>query len=387
MNNIFNFFPLKLDSVEDYIPPAQAISRAIVTGEILDPASWTVFMDKFIGYTFPLAIIFSLTGNSIVAGSFLAAIFGALTIYTIHNFTKELFGKDTATLTALLLVFSPFYVFISSAILRDTMVLFFIVWFYRLWQLHDKDPSRRNKLLMTFALGYAGILRPPIMLVMVASALFYKLFIDEGAKKSYRRYLLKYLKLIFVLIGLIIFVGIIQGTINTKTIGDFWMLSGFKLMDMDKINERNAVSSEAVSSYYPQLKYEGPMDIITTLPYLALYFMCSPFPWDVTKMSMALALLDSMMLWLLYLFFIPQIRSFIRQDKKWASILFSYLFMGIFSSAMVQTNMGAAQRHRVMFTIFIIPLAAHQMVLLWKGKRRRVKRQKLVRSPVSFRSA
>jgi len=380
MNHLFDFFPLRMDSVEEYIPGAQTIAEIFTTGEIFNLSSWKVFIDKFIGFTFPLGIIFSLSYNSVVAGSFLASIFGALTIFNIYQITDELCDRDTAVLTAILLTFSPYFIFISSVILRDTMVYFFIAWFYRLWLLHEKKPSTKIKFLMVFSLCYAGILRPPIMLVMIASAFFYKMFFDEKAKQhKYQRIFIRFLKYVSVSFGVLLFGLILNGYITSKTFNDLWIVSGIKFFDIDEINRRTAVSSEAGSAYYPNLQYSGPTDIITILPFMTIYFMASPFPWDVTKATIVFAFLDSMMLWLLYLFFIPQIRSFYRSNKKWAVILFSYLFMGILSAAVVQTNIGAALRHRIMFTMMIIPFAARQLVLFWKGKRGRENQPRVLR--------
>lgn len=372
-NALFKFFPLKVDSVEDYIPAGLSIGKIIRGGVTNFLESWyRLIHDKFLAYTFWVGLIFAITDESIVAASFLSSVFGALIIYMVFHITKDLYDIRTAKWTALLLTLSPFFIFISSVIMRDTMVTFFICWFYRLWLLHDKTPKKRYLWLMTFALLYAGYLRPPIMVVIISSLLTYKLFFEKKEDQSQAlRMLIKYAKSGIVVIGFLVLAAYFTGIISIKSIIENRLTSGIKYVEIDEINKRLKGAEEAKSNYYPVPKHDSPITIIKYMPLLIVYFLASPFPWQVQKATQLLAMFDSMMLWFVYLFFMLEFRSFIKRNKKWAVILFSYFILGICSSSIVQTNVAGSERHRIMFTFLMLPFAVHRLVTWWYGKKRK----------------
>lgn len=375
LNGIFKVFPLKVDSIEDYIPAGMTVAnnlRAGVTGFV--ESLPRLIQDKFLAYTFWVGVIFAITGNSLIAASFLSSIFGALTIYMVFHIAKDIYDVRTARLTVLLLAISPFFIFISSVIMRDTMVTFFICWFYRTWLLYDKIPERKYLWLMTFILLATGLLRPPIMFVIIASIMIYKLFFEKRENQSrYFRMLVKYMKVVIVLFGLVLAVATVTKTIDVKAIIQSRLGSGLKYTEMEQINQRISRSESAGSYYYPVAKHDSPLTILTYLPLLVAYFMASPFPWQVHKMTALFAVMDSAVLWAIYLLFFMEIRSFIKRNKKWAVVLFSYIFLGVCASSIVQANVSAAQRHRIMFTVLILPFAVHRLVSWWYGERQKQK--------------
>jgi hypothetical protein len=110
---------------------------------------------------------------------------------------------------------------------------------------------------------------------------------------------------------------------------------------------------------------------------LTVYFLGSPFPWQIQKAIHLFALMDSAVLWVIYVLFFLEAKTFLRKNKKWAVILFTYLIFGVCSSGIVQTNVGGSQRHRLMFTILMLPFAVHRLVVLWQPKKREQKHRRL----------
>lgn len=376
LNYVFNLVPMNPDTLNVYIPAAQSYSKNLrFFGDLLAELGNLKLSlnidDKYIGYTLPLGIVFFIFDNSVIAGSLVSTIFSGLTIFMIYQFAKELFDEDTAKISILLLAFSPYYIFISSVIMRDTIVVFFIIWYYRLWLLYEKKPLLKYKILIVFVILYLGMLRPAIMAIIVSTSILYKLFFDRNPYQSKATIMIKkYIKILIISLFAFVTLGVVSGYVNMQTIKDYRLLSGLKYTDIAEINQRVEFSEDAGSSYFQDIrKYQTPMDIIKNLPLLSVYFMASPFPWQVGKGKQYIALMDASVLWVIYLLFFMQARKFYRRNKKWAIIIYSYLLLGIPAAAMLQTNIGSAQRHRIMFTVIMLPFAANQIISMVKSKK------------------
>jgi 4-amino-4-deoxy-L-arabinose transferase-like glycosyltransferase len=367
MNQVFDLIHMRIDSFDDYIPEGLVVADSLRGGPgeaISDFIKF--FRTPFFLYTIPLGILFALSQNSFVAGNFLSAIFGALTIYMIYHMTKDLFDQKTAILTILLLALSPFYVFISSVMMRDTMVLFFIAWFYRLWLLYEKTPTLKTKLLIIFALLCMGFLRSAIMVVVLGTAMVYKMYFD--VQRS-RKFFFKLFRFALVIIGIAVVLLVITKTIDLKELKNNALLNGLKYTSLEGINDKISKHLDAGSRYYPVVKNDSMLEVAQNAPLLVLYFMCAPFPWEVVKQLQSFALLDSMVLWVVYFLFFLAVPRFYRQNRKWAIIFFGYIFLGVAAASIVQTNVGGSQRHRIMFTTFILPFAVDQFMYWWYGKK------------------
>jgi len=375
INGLFDIFPQKIDSIQDFIPTSLKIADMIRSGITNIYVNFGNFLDDKIErvfvYTFWVGLIFVITKDSIPAGSFLSSIFGALTIYMIYHIAKDLFDSKTAKLTALLLALSPFYIYMSCVIMRDTMVTFVITLFYRIWLLYDKAPERRYLWLMILTLFLVGLLRPPMMIVILSSILIFKLFFEKRENQSLGTIIFtKYLKIVFVMFGILILGAYFTGAINIKSIMESRLGSSIKYTQMETINNKIEGNSGAGSFYYPVPKHDSIVSILEYMPLLVVYFIASPFPWQITKATQLAALADSSVIWVICFLFFLEARSFARRNKKWAIILFTYLILGICASSIVQTNMGGSERHRIMFTIFLLPFAAHKILNWRRGKKR-----------------
>lgn len=373
LNNLVTILPTKVDSLEDYIPAGLTVSKIFRLGiaSIFDNASH-LFEDKYFVYTFFLGLVFAITGDSMLAGAFLSSILGAFTIYFVFHIAKDLFDIKTARLTALLLALSPFYIYIASVIHRETMVLFSITWFFRTCLLYDNTKKTSYLLLSVFVLILVGLLRPAIMLVIIVAFINYMVFFYKVSKRNrHGKVIVSLVKFILVILAILAILGVLSGIINIKSIIDTQLGSGLQYTEMELINKKiGYTSSIASSSYYPVPQHDSLLSIIRYMPLLTVYFLASPFPWQIQKAIHLFALMDSAVLWVVYLLFFLEAKSFFRKNQKWAVILFTYLFFGICTSAIVQTNIGGSQRHRLMFTILMLPFAVHRLVLWWEPKKR-----------------
>lgn len=359
------FLILHNDAVRMYIPAAMDHVndwRKSIVGSML-----SFDVNEFIfgkpAYIYPLSLVFYLFADSLQAARFLSSIFGILLIYEVYQIAKALFGTRTAKLTAILLMASPYYLMLSCSIIRETITVFFIAWFFRLWILYEKAPTKKLKYLMIFSLIFIGTSRPAVFLVMIVVYITYKTVLNVDNKNMF---IMRALKLGLLAVGLILICNLLN---NDAVLSQIRITQGVKFADTETMSKRFESSADGDSGYAGDVHYDNIFEGMLYLPLLVTYFMGSPFPWMVKKTNQAIALVDSSVLWFIYIFFFLEVKSFWKRNRKWASILFTYLFMGICSAALIQANMAAAVRHRLMFTIIILPFAAHSILKRFVGER------------------
>lgn len=365
LNYFINFIPQPRDAIERFIPWAMATVDNWKKGFVLQTLS-LLDAKGIPAYTLFLAIFFYFFDQSIIIASLFSTIFGLLCIYQLYQLSRELYDNQTANLSAALLVFSPFFIYVSTVILRETITLFFLLWFFRLWFLNMRQPANKYRSLMLFSLVYMGLLRPLMLLVLIIS-----ITIDKTILTSKRNIVFK-----MTMIGLVILIflsGIIFLESNPSLI-NYRIFKGLAYTKIEKIQDRMEASADAQSSYVPNVNFNSYNDIIKNMPILVIYFLGSPFPWQVKKLNQALALIDSAMLWFMYIIFYIEIKNIIKTKNKKISLLLIYLLIGICGSAVIQGNMAAAQRHRLIFTILILPFVAHR-IKIWLKIKRTVKNQ------------
>jgi 4-amino-4-deoxy-L-arabinose transferase-like glycosyltransferase len=360
LNYLKPFLPQHGDSFRFYIPSGLKFANAW-RKSILDSILAVRLKDFIEGnpaYVFSLGVVFFLSKNSLECARLLSSVFGLMLVYVLYQLIKDLFDEKTAKLTALLLACSPYFILLSCSILRDVHAVFFLVWFFRLWVRYEKVHTNKIRYLMLISLFCLGMLRPPVFLVIMSVILLYKTTFNIKKKSNVVVAILK--------VGLIL--GCLTYSVNyfynSQTFQEYRLLRGMEYVQFDNMMKRNEGSSDCDSGYVGELHYSSYSEAILYLPLLVIYFMCSPLPWMVKKSGQALAIIDSSVLWFLYIFFFLEVRFFWKKNKKWASIIFNYLLIGICSAALIQGNMGAAVRHRLLFTVLILPFAAHGLLKL-----------------------
>lgn len=348
---------LTLDAIERYIPSANEVYAFFEKGWFNIVADFDQLGNKhlhFPGYTIPLGFFLYIFQNSLIALHLFSTIFGLLIIYQLYQITAFLYEEKTARLAALMLAFSPYFIFLSSLILRDTFGIFLILWFFRNWQLFESKGNIKYVALMCFAIFVQLLIRPPIGLLLIGIIVIEKFLYNKPHKSVVP-------KIIKIIICIILGLGVLSFLIGSFNSNSF-VLKGLKYAQLEYINQRTEPSYEAGSTYLENRSYSNYAELLRQLPQLIYYFLCVPFPWQVKSASQAVALIDSSVLWVIYILFFCELRNFIKKNRKWSIIIFSYFLLGITSSALLQGNIAGAQRHRLLFTVLIIPFAAHKLL-------------------------
>ena len=133
------------------------------------------------------------------------------------------------------------------------------------------------------------------------------------------------------------------------------------------------LNTKGDAAYPDWLKIESDIEFLYKSPVRAIYFVFSPFPWDVKKLSHLVGAFDSFLyMTLVYLIF--RNRKTIWKDPALRIILLTLLCYFIIFGIGV-SNFGTAIRHRIKFVVGLIILAGPLITkIFFKKKYKTIKK-------------
>lgn len=319
------------------------------------------------------AIIYKLTVPSPVLLNLINGILSFLLIIMSYKLAREVWGdKSRGVAAAWIIALFPFAMLYGSVFRREVFGSFFfmIAIFKSLRWLASKNPVAL--LIAVFYFVVAGIFHSGylvgvfglILFVMVATI---KPFLTRSTDRSSMN------TMISGAIAGIFFVGMLGAALSI----------GFtinKLGDVSNLDVAAAIEyrvegrvSDGTSSYPDFLRGVNPFSNPVVLPGRFIYFLFSPFPWDIRAMSHVPGLMASVYFILLgrSIFYS---RKKIYKNKK-AILLFMIVIASILVFSISIDNVGTSVRHR---TKFIYPLVALCAVPLFQRFRLFSKRNRAI---------
>jgi len=304
---------------------------------------------KFISWL--IAIPYSLFGRSVLMAQSISLIFGMSSIYLGWKTAKIIWDVQIANKVAWAIALFPSLILYSVLVLREVYISFFLL--VALYGVVSWIKNNDFKSLILIFLGFfAATFFHGAMLV---GALTFLTIIGAMSFISFLKLLFKYrikMKNLMVFLIFVILSSIyLSGKITVSYLGSFESIS-----KIDNLLLKTNNSTRGEASYpewtmihsFNELFYKGPIR--------SLYFVFSPFPWDVKKPYHLIGLLDAF-LYMYLVFLIFQNRKIIWKDpalRVLLIILLSYLI--VFGVGV--GNFGTGIRHRTKFTIIFILLAA-----------------------------
>ncbi len=125
------------------------------------------------------------------------------------------------------------------------------------------------------------------------------------------------------------------------------------------------VAARGKTAYLVNFLPHSYLSFILQTPIRMLYFLFSPFLWQLHSLKDMVGLFDSIMYLVLILSFVLEMKNFKKFNNKYKEILiFSaiLLFFMIFFFAWGVSNTGTALRHRTFLLFVLIPVATHNLV-------------------------
>lgn len=302
-------------------------------------------------YSLLIAIPYSLLARSFLMIQSFSILFGMGTVLLAYLIGKKIWDNKIAIKIGWIVALFPSLISYSVLAMREVYISFFILLaIYGIinWS-RKKDLKSIILISMSFlaATFFHGASAVGLLVFLVILTL-------ESLKKTFKLLLNKKANLKTLMI-MILSLTIIFNYVSNKF--DIPYLEGFK----------NATSTENIkfiintkvrgeASYPEWTKINQNIELVYKIPLRAIYFLVSPLPWDVHKISHLIGLFDSI-LYASLIYFIIRNRKIIWADPGLRIILIILISYFVVFGVGVG-NFGSGIRHRTKFVIGMILLAA-----------------------------
>jgi len=307
-------------------------------------------------FTWLLAVFYKFFGFHPVIGKMINCIIGTMIGWVSYLMAKEIFDRKAARITILIVAFYPSLMRWSIANLKDPLAtLLFTLCVYICINFLNKRVALWK--LLTFAISM-------LLIYYFSQTLYFILIAVAGSLAAFFRFLNIYdgrkRKLYFIAASFVVAIIVFYYF--------FYAKPETAIRYLYRLEEQQALTSKSdYAGYY--LYPKGFMDDLNMGRLSALnvsdvvfrntvYFMLTPFPWQMTTKERILAF-PQMLLW--YSLLVLSIFGFARLSMKkpeFAFLLGVLLVIGITANAMAEGNIGSAFRHRDIFTPFFVMLAS-----------------------------
>ncbi len=298
-----------------------------------------------------MALLYSLFGRSEIMAQSISLLFAMGSIFMAIIIAEKIWDKNSAKKVGWILAFFPTIVLYSTLFTREPYSWFFLL--TALYGIVRWSQDRRLSSLLITLIGFTGATFFHGGLLL--GGLIFLIFIMfVNIKELLKAAII--LKISFISIFLFIFILSVV-IFLTNYVDSIPKLHSFKeMLDVNlilkEISYRNIKSAA-----YPEwtIPTDG-IDLIFKAPIRIVYFIFSPFPWDINKLSHIIGFLDSICYILLFILLTKNFKKIINDPTL--KIIFLILACYLIVFGIVSGNFGTAIRHRAKFFIFLILLVA-----------------------------
>lgn len=298
-------------------------------------------------YTLLTTLVYFFLGHNPFFMILLNVIFGTLSILYVYKLSNELIkSKKIATVSALFIAIWPTHIMFSAMNMRDSLAIFLLILFiyYLVKWFRNFKPSTSLAVLVLYVLNFL-IRSQNAILIMVAVAPFVVYFILKRTNPK------------LVPLAFMAFVGIFGVVIALV-----YSQGYFRYLSLDYISTQMEYRTDGGTGYLEWVDYSNWLDIILYAPLKLVYFLFSPFPWEVSNIDQLLVSIEGMVL-LFMAFFILVYRKkiYYKIDNKFIFVTFvAFCLIGLTANGIIDSNSGTAMRHKLqyIYMFFILFSAA-----------------------------
>jgi len=312
---------------------ATAWSNGHLVGVLGDASTMRVVMAHL------LAPFYVVLGHSTVAGRIGIAFVSLFVGYLVFKIARHVAGRQTSVLAAAVVLFWPTIVYRSVVIQREVVLVVAMLTF--LWAAVQwlDSVTLPTVAIALFATAFTFALRKENLLLIAAIVGFVSL-----VKTRDKPYYLAGLALLAVP-----FLAFFALNFETFT-GHGTTLSPAAL---DSFAYGRA-HGDAV--YLLGLHYQTWLDVVLYAPMKVLYFLYTPFPWQIGGITELFVGLSALAL-LAATLFVRRGIAMLQDRPYYLGLLLSYFLTGVITYSIIEMNYGAAVRRRIQFIPILLLFA------------------------------
>ena len=297
-----------------------------------------------------IAFPYELIGRSVLIAKSMTLFFGMGSVFLAWKLSKKLWGYEIANKIGWVTALFPSLILYSALTMREAYIGFFLL--IAIYGVVKWEEKRDVKSLILTISGFTGATffhGATIIGAMVFLGIFSLITIRDLFKSIiYLQLSMKNLVLIIIIFFFLYLY--LSNQIYIPYLGKFEYLS-----NPDVLMRKSKLSVMGFASYPNWLVLREPMEFFYKLPIRGLYFLFSPFPWDVKAIRHVIGMLDGF----LYIYLVFLILSNIK--KIWKNfalrIILLILLAYVAAFALGVGNFGTGIRHRSKFVFMFILLA------------------------------
>jgi hypothetical protein len=308
-----------------------------------------------VGYFYTVGFLYYVFGAVRFVPVLLNCVIGALTAVPIFRIARDLHGRESGRHAAVLATAFPSVLLWSTLLIRDSLVIFAIVWVISL-VMDLRREFKLSRLAVFVGLMMAlGTLRQYLFVIVGVCAVFS--FLIGKAGKTGRS----------VVVGLLSIVALF-GVVRYAGFG-IWELERASLHNLALQRQFNSSVADAAGSFRPEVDISEPVAALTYLPIGMVYFLGSPFPWQALSTTQFMALPD-VLLWYLLLppIFFGLVHVCRTRFRDAAMVILVITAVTILYS-LVEGNVGIIFRHRAQVIVPFMVFAGVGITLR-RGRKR-----------------
>jgi len=314
-------------------------------------------------YSWAASLLYAVTARSPLMLQGINVLGGTLIVFHVYLIAKELWGKRRATTIAWFVAFFPFLVQIAAVTHREVAIVYFLtlgVLFLVRWGEYSK---LRHLILAFGTLLVSVILHGGLISAVLGAGLF---VFGSSFGITLKRLSLGKLRIpAFITVSLIIGVAIGGGvaigqSLQLSSVGDLTSV------DVEVVASMAQSRAEGEAAYLEEVYPTSLLDVTWQAPLRLVYFLLSPLPWHISKVSHAFALID-VAFYVVVFWGLWRSRGAILNKRGAMAALF-LLAVSVAAFAVVTSNFGTAMRHRAKFlpilaALWAVPVFRTRLVL------------------------
>ena len=318
-------------------------------------------------YTYLLAIFYKLFGFHPVSSKIINCILGTMVGWVSYLIGREIFDSKTAKISILLVTFYPSLVRWSSANLKDslTMLLFFVPLYILIVAISRRAAIWRVIILALSLVGlYFSTQRLHLVLIMGSiGVLLFSRGLDLLNSKRAKRLMI------------LIAASVLSITLSYL----FYVKPQMVIESIYKCEENQALIAKSdFAGYYLYTRdfmadlNRGVFSIFKFLNIAfinVVYFIFTPFPWQLVSRERIIAFPQVVLWYTLLMLSIFGFAELVLNRFRIAFLLAAVLIVGITINSLAEGNIGAAFRHRDMYTPIFIVVASAMLRNLIDGEK------------------
>lgn len=300
-------------------------------------------------YSRILATIYGCLDYSVLAAQFLNVMLGSLSVGYLARATALLWGRRPASRVAYILALYPIFVMYGAITLREAPIYFFVslgIYYVIKYIVQSKRVSYLVYSALAFLIGsiFHGAVAFALISIPIAVSESLLSRTRQGADRIFLKFLL-------VVIGGVAAAGLVYYA-DHISLNKFGNLGS---VDAERLVREIENRTEGGAAYLTGLSVSGPTDVVWQAPIRMVYFLFSPFVWDVRSPMHIIGLVDGLFyIWMTYL--LIKYWGMIRTRSVLPIVVTCLLLVFVF--AFGTGNFGTALRHRAKFYPVILVVVA-----------------------------